>query len=163
MKAPDGTFWIGSDHPFDLAECYLNFRADVALQAVPKAAILHLSADSRYRLWVNGAFIGRGPERSWPSSMAVDARDVTAELRPGPNHIAVQVYSPGHLHFAYVHRAACGMIGWLDADGKALLRSDQKLAGEARSVMECQGPPRLDLRHRGGAARYARGRGLATG
>ncbi|MGB4828342.1 MAG: hypothetical protein WBP18_13920, partial [Paracoccaceae bacterium] len=64
MKAPDGTFWIGSDHPFDLAECYLNFRADVALQAVPKAAILHLSADSRYRLWVNGAFIGRGPERS---------------------------------------------------------------------------------------------------
>ena len=125
MKAPDGTFWIGSDHPFDLAECYLNFRADVALQTVPKAAILHLSADSRYRLWVNGAFIGRGPERSWPSSMAVDAREVTAELRPGPNHIAVQVYSPGYSHFAYVHRAACGMIGWLDADGKALLRSDQ--------------------------------------
>lgn len=121
MKAPDGTFWIGSDHPFDLHETYLWFVADLDLAAAPGTAILHLTADSRYRLWVNGAFIGRGPERSWPTAMAVDARDLAPALRAGPNRIAVQVYSPGYSHFAHVHRAACGLIGWLQVDGRTLL------------------------------------------
>ena len=125
LKAPPGTVWIGSEHPFDLTGCYLNFRADLTLETAPKAASFQLSADCRYRLWVNGDFVGRGPERSWPTSMAVDARDVTPQLRPGPNQIAVQVYSPGYSHFSYVHRAACGMIGWLDVDGETVLTTDQ--------------------------------------
>ena len=121
--APDGTFWIGSDHPFDLAEVYLNFRADLDLTEPPGRCILHLTADSRYRLWVNGAFIARGPERCWPSSMALDALDVTAHLRMGRNHLALQVYSPGYSHFAYVHRAATGALGWLDVDGQTVLQT----------------------------------------
>jgi len=125
VKAPAGTFWIGSDHAFDLAECYLNFRTDLVLKTAPQSAIFNLSADSRYRLWVNGAFVGRGPERSWPTSMVVDARDITHHLRPGVNHIAVQVYCPGYSHFAYVHRAACGLIAWVKADGHVIATSDQ--------------------------------------
>lgn len=122
MRAPDGTHWIGPSHPFDLRDAYVNFRADIWLDAAPKSAVLGLSADSRYRLWVNRAFIGRGPERSWPSSMAIDERPLI-NLRAGLNHIAVQVYSPGHSHFAYVHRGACGLIGWLEADGEAVLKT----------------------------------------
>jgi hypothetical protein len=124
VKAPDGTFWIGPPHPFDLSEAYLNFRADLVLDTVSADAQLHLSADSRYRLWINGTFVGRGPERSWPSSMAMDERPVAHLLRPGVNRIAVQVYSPGYSHFAHVHRAACGMIGWISAGEAVLLRSD---------------------------------------
>jgi Bacterial alpha-L-rhamnosidase 6 hairpin glycosidase domain len=124
LKSPDGTVWIGPAHPFDLRDAYVNFRADIELDAVPALAVLRLSADSRYRLWVNGAFVGRGPERSWPSSMAVDERVVT-NLRPGTNRIAVQVYSPGHSHFAYVHRGACGLIGWLEVDGAVVLKTGQ--------------------------------------
>lgn len=100
----------------------MNFRSDIVLTAVPSRSILRLSADSRYRLWVNGVLIGRGPERSWPTSMAVDEHLLT-NLRPGVNRIAVQIYSPGHSHFAYVHRGACGMIGWLEVDGEAILRT----------------------------------------
>jgi Bacterial alpha-L-rhamnosidase 6 hairpin glycosidase domain len=125
LTAPEGAFWIGSDHPFDLHECYLNFRADLDLPAVPGRALLQVAAASRYRLWINGQFVGRGPERSWPTSMAVDARDVTALLRPECNRIAVQVYSPGYSHFAHVHRAASGLICWLQADGKTCLVSDR--------------------------------------
>lgn len=121
MKAPDGTVWIGPAHPFDLRDAYMNFRADIVLEAVPIKAVLRLSADSRYRLWINGVFVGRGPERSWPSSMAVDERSVTNVLQAGVNRIAVQVHSPGHSHFAYVHRGACGLIGWLEVDGAAVL------------------------------------------
>ncbi len=119
MKSPDGVLWIGPAHAFDLRDAYVNYRADVVLKDQPKQAVLRLSADSRYRLWVNGVFVGRGPERCWPSSMAVDER-LLANLRPGINRIAIQVYSPGHSHFAYVHRGACGMIGWLEVDGEVV-------------------------------------------
>ena len=85
-------------------------------------AVLRLAADSRYRLWVNGDFLGRGPERCWPASMAVDERPII-NLRPGVNRFAVQVHSPGHSHFAYLHRGACGMIAWLEMDGQIVLRT----------------------------------------
>lgn len=124
MKAPDGCFWIGSDHPFDLYECYLWFQTDLDLPKAPETAVLHLTADSRYRLWINGEFIGRGPERSWPQAMAVDARDVAKHLKTGRNRIAVQVYSAGYSHFAHVHRAACGLIAWAEIDGQAALKTD---------------------------------------
>ncbi|MFN3282574.1 MAG: hypothetical protein ACK40I_13045 [Tabrizicola sp.] len=121
MKVPGSAVWIGPAHPFDLREAYVNFRADIDLPAAPREAVLRLSADSRYRLWVNGAFAGRGPERSWPSSMAVDERPVADLLRRGRNRIAVQVHSAGHSHFSHVHRGACGWIGWLETDGKVVL------------------------------------------
>jgi len=112
ISPPEGAVWIGPAHAFDLADAYLNFRADVDLAEVPDSALFHIAADSRYRLWVNGAFVGRGAERSWPSSMAVDVHEVAGLLRPGMNRVAVQVFSPGHSHFAYVHRGACGLIAW---------------------------------------------------
>lgn len=120
LAVPAGAVWIGGAHPFDLQEAYLNFRSNIELPAAPERGIFRLSADSRYRIWVNGVFAGRGPERSWPSSMAVDERDVTNFLRPGLNRIAVQVYSPGYSHFAYLHRGSAGLIGWLDVDGAEL-------------------------------------------
>jgi hypothetical protein len=125
LSAPEGTFWIGSDHPFDLHEAYINLRADLDLAAAPNRAVLHLTAYSRYRLWVNGQFVGRGPERSWPASMAVDNRDIVGLLRPGRNALAVQVYSPGYSHFAHVHRAAAGALGWLELDGTPTLKTDR--------------------------------------
>lgn len=123
MIAPEGTVWIGSDHAFDLHEAYLNFRATLDWQG--GAAVIHITADSRYRLWVNGAFIARGPERSWPSAMALDRVEITPHLRPGANAIAVQVYSPGYSHFAYVHRAAHGLLAWVEIAGTPVLRTDR--------------------------------------
>lgn len=37
--------------------------------------------------------------------------------------MAVQVHSPGHSHFSYVHRGACGLIGWLEVDGSVVLQT----------------------------------------
>ena len=65
---PPQAVWIGSAHPFDLHEVYLDFRSPAAwtLPRLPAHAELRITADSRYRLWLNGEFVGRGPGRGYP-------------------------------------------------------------------------------------------------
>jgi len=118
--------WIGSVHPFDLHEAYLNFRspASFVLGRRPQEAKLYITADSRYKLWVNGRSVARGPARSYPHQQQVDCLDIAALLQLGPNTLAVQVYQPGYSHFAYVHHAAAGLLCSLRCDGERVLVSD---------------------------------------
>jgi Bacterial alpha-L-rhamnosidase 6 hairpin glycosidase domain/Alpha-L-rhamnosidase N-terminal domain len=124
LLPPPGVMWIGSDHPFDLHEAYLCFRRELRLERRPARAELFISADSRYKLWVNGHFVGRGPARSYPHAQCVDRLDIAEYLRPGPNLLAAQVYQPGYSHFAYVHRAAAGLLAWLECDGEIVVATD---------------------------------------
>ncbi len=122
---PDNAVWIGSEHPFDLHEAYLCFRspADWRLEEQPRRAELLITADSRYKLWINGSFVTRGPGRCYPERQSVDSMNVTSFLKPGVNVFAVHVYQPGYSHFAYVHRGAAGLLVSLVADGHTLLTS----------------------------------------
>ena len=110
--------WIGSPHPFDLHEVYLNFVSPSVTGNSVESAELLISADSRYRLWVNGSFVGRGPARSYPHNQAFDRVDIGPNWQTGKNHLCVQVYQPGYSHFSYVHQAAAGMIAALYIDGE---------------------------------------------
>lgn len=127
FSIPPAARWIGSDHPFDLHEVYLDFRSpgDFALSERPHGAQLFITGDSRYKVWVNGAFVGRGPARSWPHAQQVDAYDISPHLHPGQNSIAVQLYQPGYSHFSYLHRAAAGLLAWLECEGETTLLTDQ--------------------------------------
>lgn len=119
LRFLESAFWIGSAHPFDLHEVYLNFRRVFLLPQQPEHAILQLTADSRYKLWINGEFVARGPARSYPHAQSVDQFDVTSHLRAGKNVIAVQVYQPGYSHFAYLHRGAAGLLAQLTWEDEA--------------------------------------------
>jgi hypothetical protein len=123
LEFPESAVWIGSAHPFDLHEAYLCFRspANWRLERPPAQAELFITADSRYKLWVNGQFVARGPARSYPETQSVDRLDVTPYLQAGFNTLAVQVYQPGYSHFAYVHRAAAGLLAHLVCDGQSVL------------------------------------------
>ena len=55
----------------------------------PGAATLAITADSWYRVWVNGAWIADGPCRSWPWRTQFDVLDVAPHLRAGENGILV--------------------------------------------------------------------------
>ena len=126
LNVPDGTLWIGSDHAFDLHEVYLRFRSPAGwtLERQPDSAELFITADSRYKLWVNGQFVARGPARGWPHAQVVDRLDIAPYLQAGPNLLAVQVYQPGYSHFAYVHRGAAGLLAYLVCDGETKLVTD---------------------------------------
>ncbi len=116
--------WIGSAHPFDLHEVYHDFRSRLVQGKAGDEVELLISADSRYKLWLNGTFINRGPARSYPHTQSFDRINLSSAWRDGNNVIAVQVYQPGYSHFSYVHRAAAGMLASLIVNGEQALVSD---------------------------------------
>jgi hypothetical protein len=59
-------------------------------------------ADSRYKLYVNGTLIGRGPARSFPEWQHYDEYDLAAYLKPGRNVIAALVHHYGEANGQYI-------------------------------------------------------------
>lgn len=120
---PAEAVWIGSAHPFDLHEAYLCFRSPPTwrLERTPQRAELFITADSRYKLWVNGHFVARGPARCYPHAQSVDQLDLTGLLQSGLNTLAVHVYQPGYSHFSYVHCATAGLLAHLVCDDQTML------------------------------------------
>jgi len=66
-------------------------RREIDLPTDVQAARLRITADGRYRLWVNGSRVGDGPVRSAPAHLSYDDYDLASLLVPGPNALAVLV------------------------------------------------------------------------
>ncbi len=96
--------WYGEDPaPYN---CHLYFRRDFDLAHAPRAARLHVTATDRYCLFVNGEYLGRGPERCDARFQSFDTYDLAGRLRAGPNSIAAHAYFYGcPTHFAKDGRA----------------------------------------------------------
>ena len=69
---------------------FVSFEQRFHLDEVGRAE-LHLFADTRYRLWVNGRFIAYGPGRFVTSAPEYDSHDLAPHLHRGENLIRVEV------------------------------------------------------------------------
>ncbi len=72
------------------------FRDTFTLARQPARFPVAVSADNHFRLFVNGAWVGFGPQLGDVSHYRYDTLDLAAYLRPGPNVVAVQVINWGH-------------------------------------------------------------------
>jgi alpha-L-rhamnosidase len=70
---------------------------------------VHISADSRYRLLINGEWVHDGPARSFPWKQQFDTHDVTSCIRSGENRFTIYVHYWG----AGTFRAAQYELGGL--------------------------------------------------
>jgi len=77
------------------------FRKTFEVKSFDRAE-LSVTADSRYRLCVNGRWVSDGPVRSFPWQYAYDRIDVTGHLQPGRNVIAVVVVHHGEGTFHHL-------------------------------------------------------------
>ncbi len=91
---PISTFLANTDPKLD-ANLFVQFRRSFRLDAVPGTATLRISVDGRYKLYVNGEFVGRGPARCDPQFQYYDEHDVAPHLRAGENTVAVLAHSYG--------------------------------------------------------------------
>ena len=144
IQPPETAVWIAPPHPFDLHEVYLNFRSPSWEWDGAGKVILWITADSRYKLWVNGRFHHRGPARSWPHAQKMDVLDITNQLIVGENVLAVQVYQPGYSHFSAVHRAAAGLLAWVKIDGEVVLVTNGRWRAE-RDLSFASNVPRVSI------------------
>lgn len=108
--------WIWPDDQFwDLQHCFALFRKTFTLKTRPRKAILHITADQSYRLYINGEYMTRGPARGFQSHWPCDALDISSHLKKGPNLLAIRAYNPGTGNFQYIFQGRAGLLAALDA------------------------------------------------
>ena len=135
------TNWIWTpdwtDHDKSQARIvYFRKTVEISDDAAKAPFRIRISADSRYKLYVNGAFVQDGPQKALDlKEWFVDEADLANYLHPGKNTVAVEVLrypepnlafgapvsndsllrSPiPHLYIEGLERAACldGKSGW---------------------------------------------------
>jgi alpha-L-rhamnosidase len=70
-----------------------HFRKTFRLEAVPERFVVHMSADQRYKCYVNGQEVGLGPARGDTQHWYYDTYDLVPFLREGLNSVAVLVWN----------------------------------------------------------------------
>src|SRR6185437_9118738 len=87
--------WITCPGVAQRAYGVYHFRKHFTLEAAPQHFIVHLSADNRYRFFVNGKAVCSGPARSDLAHWNFETVDLAGDLRPGENVIAALVWNMG--------------------------------------------------------------------
>jgi hypothetical protein len=90
----------------DAINARYEFRRRFELREAIRARVV-ITADSRYRLWVNGEWVSDGPARGYPGLSYYDT--VVVELPAGNNTIEVELLYWGVDTFQYL-RASGGLI-----------------------------------------------------
>jgi alpha-L-rhamnosidase len=97
---------------------YLYLRKRFQAPGDVAGARVHVTADSRYKLFVNGEFVGRGPARADQRWQYFETFDITGHLRPGENVISAIVHQYGAPTHSYtVGRGGFLLGGVLEAAG----------------------------------------------
>lgn len=72
-----------------------HFRKVIQVAAVPRTFVVHVSADNRFILFVNGQRAGEGPSRGDLGHWRYESLDLAPFLHPGENVIAAVVWNWG--------------------------------------------------------------------
>ncbi|MDB5229436.1 MAG: alpha-L-rhamnosidase [Chitinophagaceae bacterium] len=87
--------WITSADAVPRGYAVYHFRNTIALESKPQKFIVHVSADNRYRLFVNGKAVCSGPSRGDLYNWYFETLDIAPFLLPGKNVIAALVWNMG--------------------------------------------------------------------
>ncbi|HPQ16242.1 MAG TPA: alpha-L-rhamnosidase N-terminal domain-containing protein, partial [Bryobacteraceae bacterium] len=87
--------WISVEGapPFDYG--VYHFRRTFDLPSRPASFKIHVTADNRYQLFVNGEYVGFGPARGDIFHWRFETYDIAHLLKPGKNVLAAVVWNAG--------------------------------------------------------------------
>jgi alpha-L-rhamnosidase len=101
-----------------------HFRKSFTLQNVPQSFVIHVSADNRYRLYVNGVNVCHGPARGDLNNWQFESVEVASLLHACDNTVAAVVWNAGLLKpWAQISLQTAFILRGV-ADGKAVLNTD---------------------------------------
>jgi alpha-L-rhamnosidase len=85
-------------------------RRSFMLEKAPSHFVVHVSADNRYRLYVNGVQVSSGPQRSDVGHWRYETIDLAALLQAGRNVIAALVWNWGAARPVAQHTYRTGFL-----------------------------------------------------
>jgi hypothetical protein len=107
--------WIWYPSERCLPSTFVLFRREIVLESKPTKATGWVSADSRYKLEVNGRRLQWGPAPSDPRFAEADPVDLTEILQPGRNIIGATVLYYGHGDGTWPYGKP-GLLFWLEIE-----------------------------------------------
>ena len=111
LKEMQGANWIWWDRlEKNPIHSFMQARRSFVLASVPRKAEVLVTADTRYRLYVNGQYVCQGPARGYQMSQPTDRMDLTPFLQKGRNAIAALVHCEGISTFQHLNQGAGGFI-----------------------------------------------------
>jgi alpha-L-rhamnosidase len=87
--------WISCPGVPQRAYGIYHFRKTFLLDKIPDHFVIHVTADNRYHLFVNGNDVGRGPARGDLYNWNFETYDIVHYLRIGKNVLASEVWNMG--------------------------------------------------------------------
>lgn len=104
---------------------HILFRKKFALDSF-KTAVINITADDYFKLYINGKFVMQGPPPSYPNAYLYMQKDVSEYLRSGENVIAVHTYYQGLINRVWVSGDLRESF-WCEllVDGKIQVSSDE--------------------------------------
>ena len=127
MQKTDAKWIWNANTNFD-AHQYAVFRKEFTIKG--RSAALHITADSRYQLYLNGEYLGFGPLRAYPDHYKKDVYELGGLLKKGKNVLSVLVEHFGCDTFQYLKRDG-GLLAWLESEGETVLVSDRSWKADA--------------------------------
>lgn len=88
--------WVGPQNVSLKDFGVYHFRKNFELSQKPNSFIINVSGDNRYRIFVNGNYIGAGPARSDLMHWNFETYDISSNLQMGKNTIAAVVWNFGN-------------------------------------------------------------------
>ena len=144
--------WISSPSASPKAPGVFYFRRELTLSTVPAHYWVHVSADNRFVLHVNGKYAGEGPARGDLFHWRFETIDLAPMLQPGVNVLAAVVWNFGEGAPVAQMSNRTGFLMQGDTEAESAVNT-----GDAWRVRE--EPGRVALGHAGTREYYAAGPG----
>ena len=111
--------WIAPPNVRGDSFVVFHARREFALTSVPGQFVVHVSADNRYRLFLNGVSVSSGPQRSDVTHWRYETVDLAPGLRVGRNVLAAVVWNWGAARPVAQHSYRTGLLVQGGGDGEA--------------------------------------------
>ena len=108
--------WIAPPNIPRDSSVVFHARRTFDLPSKPERFVVHVSADNRYRLYVNGEEVSNGPQRWDVMHWRYETVDIAPKLRAGRNVVAALVWNWGAAHPVAQHSLRTGFL--LQGDGE---------------------------------------------
>ena len=128
LRKPWDAKWISYPDNSNMDYGVYLFRKEISIDTKPDKFIIHVSADNRYKLYINGVYICNGPARSHLYKWNFESIDISSHLHSGKNIISAMVWNFGWQRPLAQISAQTGFIIQGDTKDENIINSDNSWA-----------------------------------